>query len=249
MEIITIAARKGGDGKTTTAHAVGAGLSLKGYKVLFVDLDSQANLTRRLNCWGVLPSIYEALNAKTDKDIKATIKQINNNISVIPGSMQLANFEKDSKGNQAFYCIEKMLKPIKSSFDYVIIDTAANFGVLTVAALTASNKVIMPTQATGDSFQGVQSLMQIIDRAKDFYNKRLKIAGILPTRYKNRIINRKVLEVMTDYAAQNNIKVFEPIRECVALQEAELLMQDIFTYAKRSNAAADYNLLLEELTK
>ena len=58
MQIITVAARKGGDGKTTTAHSIGAGLALKGYKVLFVDLDSQANLTRRLNCLNADLTIY-----------------------------------------------------------------------------------------------------------------------------------------------------------------------------------------------
>lgn len=248
MQIITVAARKGGDGKTTTAHNIGAGLALKGYKVLFVDLDSQANLTRRLDALDADLTAYEALTAATPAQILKTATPINNTISVLPGSLNLANYEKenaDKKG--AFDCVNNILKPFQGAFDYAIIDTAAAFGLLTVAALAASDRVIIPMRATADSLQGVQALREIIRQVRAGSNKRLDIAGIVPTMYRNRIVNRQLLETMQQSFEAEGIRLFNPIRDCIAVQEAELLQQDIFTYAKRSNAAADYEQLINDL--
>lgn len=248
MQIITVAARKGGDGKTTTAHSIGAGLALKGYKVLFVDLDSQANLTRRLNCLNADLTIYEALTATKPAQILKTATDINNNISCLPGSLNLANYEKQNADKRGgFECVKNILKPFKGAFDYAIIDTAATFGLLTVAALAASDRVIIPMRATADSLQGVQALQEIIKQVRTGSNSRLKIAGIVPTMYRNRVVNRQLLDIMQRSFEAEGIRLFNPIRDCIAIQEAELMQQDIFTYAKRSNAAADYEQLISDL--
>lgn len=250
MQIITVAARKGGDGKTTTAHNVGACLALKGFKVLFIDLDSQANLTRRLNSLNADLTAYEALTATRPGHILETATEINNNISLLPGSLNLANYEKENANKKgAFDCVNNIIRPFKSAFDYAIIDTAATFGLLTVAALAASDRVLIPMRATADSLQGVQALKEIIKQVKAGSNKKLNIAGIVPTMYRNRIVNRQLLEIMQQSFEADGIRLFKPVRDCIAIQEAELLQQDIFTYAKRSNAAADYEQLTDDLLK
>lgn len=247
MEVITIAARKGGDGKTTTAQSVGAGLCLKGYKVLYVDLDSQRNLTRRLDSLETDYTIYDALTAKAPGEILKAATKLTDNISIIAGSLNLANFEKDNAEKpEAFKSVGNILKPFKNDYDYAIIDTSANFGLSMVSALNASDKVIIPMQATADSLQGMQNLVRIIERVQ-LSNEKLKIAGILPTRWRKRVITQNILDVAQKYAAQKGIKVFEPIRETIAIQEAELMKKDIYSYSKKSNAAKDYESLIDNI--
>ena len=249
LKVITIAARKGGDGKTTTAHTIGAGLQLRGYKVLYVDLDTQRNLTRRLGQIDTDKNAYHALTAITAEEVLRSVTPINESCGLLAGTIAYANYERDNAGYKgAFECVRMILEPFKGRYDFAIIDTPAQFGLLTVAALFASDKVIIPMQATADSLQGVQTLYEIIEQAQDT-NKRLEVCGILPTRYRARVITKQMLDVAKKWAELVGLKVYSPIRECVAIQEAELLKQDIFTYSKKSNAAKDYELFIDELLR
>lgn len=247
MEVITIAARKGGDGKTTTAHNLGAGLILKGKKVLFVDLDTQRNLTRRVACLKAEKSILDALQATTADEIRATETKLTDNSSIIAGSFNLANYEKENAQKGNFDCVRKILKPFEGQFDYAIIDTAASFAYMTVAGLMAADKIVITMQPTADSLQGVQNLKLIIDsvRAKNRNNKP-EVVGILPTMWKNRNITNAILDVAKKWGATVDYDVLEPIRDCVAIQEAELSQKDIFAYNKRCNAAIDYNKFVND---
>ncbi len=249
MKVITIAARKGGDGKTTTAHTIGAGLQLKGFKVLYVDLDTQRNLTRRLGQIDTEKNAYHALTAITAEGVLRSVTPINESCGLLAGTIAFANYERNNAGYKAaFECVRMILEPFKWLYDFAIIDTPAQFGLLTTASLLTSDKVIIPMQATADSLQGAQTLYEIIEQAQDT-NSKLQIAGILPTRYRARVITKQMLDVAKKWAELVGLKVYEPIRECIAIQEAELLKQDIFTYNKKSNAAKDYELLIDDLLR
>lgn len=248
MEVITIAARKGGDGKTTTAHNVGAWLIQRGKKVLYIDLDTQQNLTRRLASLEAEKTIVDALQATTAAKIRATATELTEHSSIIAGTLNLANYEKENLQKGNFDCVRKILEPFKGQFDYAIIDTAANFGLMTLAGLKAADKIIITMQASADSLQGVQTLKNIIDSVRAGGNKP-EVAGILPTMWRNRNITNTILKITKQWAAQEGLEVLEPIRDCVAIQEAELMQQDIFTYNKRCNAAIDYDKFVNELIK
>lgn len=243
MEVIAIVNRKGGVGKTATAQALGAGLIRKGYNVLYVDLDSQTNLTYGLgaklggvNSMDVLTGDAGALEA-----IQKTPQG-----DIIPGSEALAGADNAIDGTGKEYRLKEALSGLQ--YDYCIIDTPAALGTLTVNALTAANSVVIPVQAEVYSLQGIGQLSKAIDAVKKYCNHDLYIRGILITRYNGRaILSRDMQSNLEDAARQLKTELYSnPIRECISIKEAQAQQQDIFSYAPRSNAAKDYESFIEE---
>ena len=243
METISIINRKGGVGKTATAQALGAGLLRKGRRVLFVDLDSQANLSYGLGAADAEPGILEVLTGEAPA--AAAILHTEQG-DILPGSAALANAEALISGTGKEYRLSEKLSGLP--YDYAIIDTPAALGTLTVNALTASGSVIIPVQAEIYSLQGISQLSEAIAAVKKYCNPALTIRGILITRYNGRaILSRDMLANLEAAAEQLRTWVYQtPVRECVAVKEAQASQQDIFTYAPRSNAAKDYTAFIEE---
>ena len=144
--------------------------------------------------------------------------------------------------------LKAALLPLKKRYDFIILDTPPALSIITLNALAASDKVIIPAQADAKSLKGIARLYQTITAVKATQNKKLEISGILLTRHNPRsIISRDMTALMQDTAAQIGTRVFDTtIRECTAIKEAEAMQQDIFTYAPKSNAAADYAAFTEE---
>ena len=247
-EIIAIVNRRGGCGKTSTAHAIGAGLAHKGFKVLFVDMDSQANLTYDEGRTAKGATTLEVLTGHATAE-EAAMKC--NNGYIIPASDSLAGADVIITGTGKEYKLKEALEPLKDKFDYIIIDTPPALGTLTANALTAANSVIIPAQAEIHSLQGIGLLNETITAVKKYCNPSLTIKGILLTRYNGRaIISKDMKDNLEAIAQQLNTKLFPvPIRECTAVKEAQATRLDIFTYAPNSNAAQDYEELLKEITK
>lgn len=247
-ETIAIVNRRGGVGKTATAHALGAGLAQKGYKTLFVDLDSQSNLTYDLGAHtGPLTSL-EVLNGT------ATAQEAIQHApggDIIPASPSLAIADTTIEGTGKEYRLKEALAPIAAEYDYIIIDTPPALGVVTVNALTASSSAIIPAQAEVHSLQGIGLLYDVIKAVQRYTNPALTIKGILITRYNGRaIISRDMKSNLEATAADLGTKVFTtPIRECAAIKEAQATQSDIYSYAPRSNAAADYTAVLNEIVR
>lgn len=246
-QIITVANRRGGVGKTATAHALGAGLSRKGYRVLFIDLDSQCNLTYDIGASGELPlSSLDVLEGRATAS-EAILSLTGGDI--IPASPNLATADKLIDGVGKEYRLKEALVPVVKKYDYIIIDTPPALGVLTINALTASQKVIIPAQAEIHSLQGIDQLYGTIEAVKHFTNKKLKIEGILITRYIARsVISRDMKTNLEEVAREIETKTFSaPIRECSAIKEAQATQTDIYSYAPRSNASKDYEALVDEV--
>lgn len=246
MKTITITARKGGDGKTTTAHTIAAGLARKGFKVLMLDLDSQANLTRRAGASEEEKTICEAL--RDPEALKDCIKHLKD-YDIIPGALDIVNLERNATGTAADYLqIKQLLSRIKNKYDYCVVDTSANIGVFTTAAIIAADKIIIPLRLSADSIQGLQQLLEVVKQINKRFEP-VEVAGILPTQYKKRVVIDKILESLRAYADESRIKIYDYIRECIAIQEAELLKVDLYEYAPKSNAAADYNKVIDDLMR
>ena len=244
-EVISVVNRKGGVGKTATAHALGAGLALKGFRILFVDLDSQGNLTYALGAKTAPPSAMEVLSgtATTAEAIQHTPGG-----DILAGSPSLAGADLTITGTGKEYRLKEALEAVAGSYDYAVVDTPAQLGTLTVNALTAANSVIIPVQAEIYSLQGIGQLSQAIEAVRKYCNKDLAIEGILITRYNSRsIISRDMQSNLEEAAKELNTRLHStPIRECVSIKEAQAQQMDIFTYAPKSNAAKDYKALLDE---
>lgn len=243
MEVIAVINRKGGVGKTATVHALGAGLIRRGYKVLFIDLDSQTNLSKGL---GASLANYSSLDIlRGDFKTEDAIQHLQAG-DVIPGTEALAGVDQIIGAPTREKRLKEAIKGLQ--YDYIIIDTPAQLGTLTINALTASNSVIIPVQADIDSLDGIGQLSRAIDTVKKRCNDTLYIRGILLTRYYARaVLSQDMQENLKEIAEQLHTKLYAtPIRECIAVKEAKAYKQDIFTYAPRSNAAIDYEAFIEE---
>lgn len=245
-ECIAVINQKGGVGKSTTSNAIGAGLFQRGYKVLFIDLDAQGNLSYSMKCENKPLSSLEVLTGTaTAKEATLTTPQGD----IIPASPALASADTIITDTGREYRLKEALEPLKEVYDYIIIDTPPALGTLTINALTACDSVIIPAQADIYSLQGIGQLSQTIQTVKRYCNKGLTIKGIVITRYSPRaVLTRDMTDLLEDTAKQLNTKVFTSrIRECIALKEAQASQTDIFTYNPRSNAGIDYKALLEEM--
>lgn len=246
MKVISVINRKGGVGKTVTTQALGAGLIANGYKVLYIDLDSQTNLSFALGVQDTEQSIFDVLTGDTPIK-KAIIKTEQGDI--IPASESLSTADALIDGTGKEYRLKEALEGLK--YDYVVIDTPAYLGTLTVNALTASNGCIIPVQAEIYSLQGIDLLNKTINAVKRYCNPGLSIKGILITRYNKRAtISKDMQGNLEEIAKILKTKVYSvPIRECIAVKEAQASQQDIFTYAGKSNAAEDYRAFIKEFLK
>ena len=243
MEVVAIVNRKGGVGKTATAQALGAGLARKKKKVLYIDLDSQTNLSYGL---GADPEGLNSMDVLTGEATAAEAIQHTPQGDVIAGSEALAGADAAIDGTGKEYRLKEAIDGLQ--YDYIIIDTPAQLGTLTVNALTAANSVVIPVQAEVYSLQGIGQLSKTIEAVKKYCNRDLYIRGILITRYNGRaVISKDMQSNLKDAAEQLKTKLYStPIRECVSIKEAQAIQQDIYTYAPRSNAAKDYEAFIKE---
>lgn len=245
MKTISIMNHKGGTGKTTSSINIGAGLAQKGYKVLLLDIDSQANLTEGLGIREAETSVYDSIR----EGKKLPILNIGHNLDLVPSSIDLlgAEMEMVSKiGREQI--IKKLLKPLRTKYDFVIIDCPPSVGLLTVNAMVASDSILLPLQGEYFAYKGVDRLLGIINEVKENLNDKLEIAGVFITQLNtSRILTKTIIDKLTEDLQG---KVFETkIRMNVALAEAQLQGQSVFEYAPDSNGAKDYEMLVEEIIK
>lgn len=248
MKILAVINQKGGVGKSTTAAAIAAGLLLKGYKVLAIDLDAQGNLTYN---YGAGNSKATALGLLTGEAAAESTIQHTASGDIIAASKALAGADAFIADTGKEYRLKEAIEPIKPLYDYIIIDTPPALGILTINALTAANSVIIPAQADIYSLQGIEQLNETIKPVRKYCNRGLKIEGILLTRFNARsILSREVAELAEQLAAKLNTKLFTTrIREAIAVKEAQISQQSLYSYAPKSNAAIDYLSFIDELLK
>lgn len=245
---IAVINQKGGVGKSTTALAIGAGLSLKGYSVLFIDLDAQGNLSYTL---GADTKGYNAMGVLERPETAKEEIQHTPQGDIIASSPKLAGADKLLEETGKEYRLKEALESLQGAYDYIIVDTPPALGILTINALTACTGAIIPAQADIYSLQGIGQLNSTIETVKKYCNPSLSIMGIVITRFNGRsIIRREVAEMLERTADQLHAKLFSSkIRECTALVEAQATKQNIYSYAPRSNATADYKALVDEIIK
>lgn len=247
MDVISIVSQKGGTGKSTTAHAIGAGLFLRGKRVLHIDLDSQGNLSYSMGADTSGVTAMEVLQKQNT--VHEAIQSIAEQGDIMPSSPALAAADTLLTHTGKEYRLKEALQPLKGKYDYIIVDTSPSLGVLTVNALAASTGAIIPAQADVFSLQGINRLYDIIDAVKTYCNPALHVMGIVLSRYSSRaILSRELAEMIEATAERFQTRLFNTrIRECVALREAQAMRQSIYQYSPRSNAAKDYTSLVDEI--
>ena len=152
MKTITVTNQKGGTGKTTTAIQLAAGLSLKGYKTLSIDLDAQGNLTYTA---GAKTDGATALGVLTGEVKAENAIQHTPSGDIIAANKALAGADAFIADTGKEYRLKEALESLQAAYDYIIIDIPPALGILTINALTACNSVIIPAQADIYSLQGI----------------------------------------------------------------------------------------------
>lgn len=144
--------------------------------------------------------------------------------------------------------LRKLIEPLKSKYDFILIDSPPSLGLLTVNALTAADEVIIPLEAEFLAYRGLDSIVFAIDLTKENTNPTLKIGGVFLTKYnKSRLLTKSIREEVSKYFG--DVLFNTVIRVNVALAEAPSNGKDIFEYAPESNGAADYAELVKEILK
>lgn len=245
MKIITISNQKGGVAKTTTAGALWAGLNMRGFKTLAIDLDAQRNLSDGVGA----SESKTAFGILTREITAAEAIQSVNGLDIIPGATMLSAAESVLTDTGKECRLKEALEPLKEKYDYCIIDTPPALGVLTVNALTASDSVIVPVQADLYSINGLTKLYWTVETVRKYFNPGLKIEGILLTRYKPRAtMSRETSRILEESAEKLNTRLFKTaIRESIKAAEAPAHKQTLIQAFPKSSAAEDYNKIIDEI--
>jgi chromosome partitioning protein len=261
--VIGLVNQKGGCGKTTTAVNLSASLAAAGYDTLLVDLDPQANATVSL---GLDPAalertVYHVIVDPNPEDglpmasivRKTPVKRL----EMAPSAIDLAAAELELAariGRET--ALRKRLAPLRSQYDFILIDTPPSLGLLTLNALVACDGIIIPIQTHYYALLGMRQLVRTLKMVRDEVGHQVEIIGVLPTMYDSRTtISKEILHGIHDFFPNKvyqttihfNIKLVESSMAGVPLfiknpesrgaREYTSLAQEVIAYAKRARGA------------
>ncbi|PWK16601.1 ParA family protein [Tumebacillus permanentifrigoris] len=246
--VIAVANQKGGVGKTTTAVNLGACLASLGKRVLLIDIDPQGNTTSGIgiNKADVRYDIYDVIINEVNA-VDAILPTEVPNLNILPATIQLAGAEIELVPTMSREVrLRQALQPIKSQYDYMLIDCPPSLGLLTVNSLTASDSVLIPIQCEYYALEGLSQLLNTIRMVQKHLNTTLEIEGVLLTMLDARTnLGLQVIEEVKKYFRE---KVYSTvIPRNVRLGEAPSHGQSIIQYDPRSRGAEVYLELAKEV--
>jgi chromosome partitioning protein len=243
--IISFANQKGGVAKTTTTLNLAVAFAESGHEVLAIDLDPQGNLTmsQGIDPDKVERSMYDVLvdhipirDVIERREIDVAVASIDLAGAEIAMSMQIGRERS----------LEKALSAVIDDYDFICIDTPPSLGLLTVNALTASDKVIVPVQCEYLSMRGLVQLQNTLDMIRENLNPRVRIEGILPTMLDSRTIHAKeAVEILEENFGELVFK--SRIRKAIKFAEAPVRGSSVLKYDPQGNAAEYYRDLAKEV--
>ena len=247
-KILAIINQKGGVGKSTTAVNLAAALGAMNKEVLLVDLDPQGNAT---SGYGIDKReldgcVYDALLGETPVE-EVILACVGKGVDVLPSTINLAGAEVELVNEMARENrLKSALGSLRGRYDYILIDCPPSLGLLTINALVAADKLLVPIQCEFYALEGVTKLLDSMNRVKKMLNPSLDIFGIVMTMYDSRtnLSNQVVNEVRSFFGKT----VFETmIPRTVKLSEAPSYGQPIIEYAPDNKGTEAYNELAREV--
>ncbi|BDD13162.1 hypothetical protein FUAX_55940 (plasmid) [Fulvitalea axinellae] len=239
-KIISIINHKGGVGKTTITANLGSALARKGYSVLLVDFDPQANLSSHFGIEEEESTIADA--TITGETIWAV--EAEKGLRLLPGSLRLSDAESHFAGKISQYTrLKKVLKSHAKDYDFVLVDCPPSLGFFTLNALTASTHIITPCEASKMASDGLGSIIQLVDDVKEDMNERLENLGVVISNRENRVVEKDFEAMIRDEydtfesvitrrkhvkeASARQVSVFEYAPECVSVNEFSDLASEL----------------------
>lgn len=246
--IISIANQKGGVGKTTTAINLGAALSMRGKRVLLIDLDPQGNASTGLGVEKDVrgQSTYDLLLGESSAEAIATPTDVEN-LWIIPATMDLSSADAElMTSTRRVMHLKKALHHRDTPYDYVLIDCPPSLSLLTVNAFVASGSILVPLQAEFFALEGLSQLLLTVREVRSTANADLRVEGIVLTMFDKR--NNLCLQVEEDARQNLGDLVFDTkIPRNVRLSEAPSYAMPVLNYDPTSRGAIAYRGLAAEL--
>jgi chromosome partitioning protein len=244
-EVIAFANQKGGVAKTTTTLNLAVAFAESGHRVLCIDLDPQGNLTmsQGIDPDKVEKSLYDVL--VNDMPISEVIHHKEIDIAVASIDLAGAEIAMSTKiGRER--SLEKALKEVSANYDFICIDTPPSLGLLTINALTAATKVIVPVQCEYLSMRGLVQLQNTLKMIQENLNPDVRIEGILPTMLDSRTVHAKeAVEILEENFGDLVFK--SRIRKAIKFAEAPVKGSSVLKYDPEGNAANYYRELAKEV--
>ena len=247
-DVLAIVNQKGGVGKTTTSVNVAGYLAKAGKPVVVIDMDPQANATAGLGMKveAGQPTVYEVLLGLAEPH-EALRSSNQENLNVIPATPDLvgAAIELMDQPHRE-YRLRRAVKPLLEHYEFVLLDCPPSLGLLTVNALAAAHKVLIPVQCEFYALEGLHQLLNTVEMVKEHLNPQIQVLGAVLTMYDRRTqLSRKIVkDVRRNFPGH----VFDSvIPRNTELAEAPSTGKTILEYAESSRGAKAYEYLSEEL--
>lgn len=249
-KILAIINQKGGVGKSTTAVNLAAALGAAGKEVLLVDLDPQGNATSGygIDKRDINQCVYNVLLGETPVE-EVILAEVGKGVDVLPSTISLAGAEVELVNEMARENrLKNALGSLRGRYDYILVDCPPSLGLLTINALVAADKLLIPIQCEFYALEGVTKLLDSMKRVKSVLNPSLDIYGIVLTMYDARTnLSKQVVDEVRSFFGDT---VFETvIPRTVKLSEAPSYGQPILEYAPENKGTEAYNELAQEVIK